>query len=214
MRKMLTGLVVASLVLSLGVQAAQAAKPYHEGYQSTWVNAFWHSRVNLDNRTYLRITWYVGAYDSGEYGFFSDLYKSVNRCEKRSGHDRCKYRSGLSWYGYSRRSGSTFTLDKQLSLGHLDGTYKLYRYVGDERVFIDRFHVVTDLSGTGDLSRGRSSYTEHEGCTTYKYSGKFAYREATATGTITRGDADARDLGSTNDASFGENQSIDIVHTC
>ena len=47
MRKMLTALTAASLVLSLSGQA-QAA---NEKYQSSYVNAFWHSKVAVDNDT-------------------------------------------------------------------------------------------------------------------------------------------------------------------
>jgi hypothetical protein len=215
MRKALTALITTSLVLSVGIQAAQAARPFHEGYQSTDVNAFWHSKVKVDNDTYLRITWYAGAYDNAEEGFYSDLYRNVEKCQKRNGPDRCRYQQSLAWYGFTRRTDTnSFTIDKQLTAGHLDATYKLFRSVDNKRVFVGRFHVVADLVGTGDLVRGRSSYTEHEGCTTFKYSGKYAYRQATATGTLTRGDEIARDLGATNDANFGENQFVDISHTC
>jgi hypothetical protein len=214
MRKILTALTAASLVLSLSGQA-QAAEQHHERYQSSYVNAFWHSRVTVDSDTYLRITWYVGAYDSGEQGFFSDVYRDVDRCQKRDGRDRCNYSRALSWYGYtSRSSTNSFTIDKRLTEGHLDAYYKLYRYVSGEKEFVGRFHVVTDLTGTGDLTFGRESYTEHQGCTTFKYSGKYAYRQATATGTIARGDEAATDLGSTNDANFGESQFVDISNTC
>jgi hypothetical protein len=214
MRKMLTALTAASLVLSLSGQA-QAAEPRHENYQSSYVNAFWHSRVAVDNDTYLRITWYVGAYDSGEQGFFSDVYRDVERCEKRSGRDRCSYRQALSWYGYTSRSGAnSFTVDSQLTAGHLDAYYKLYSYVDKERVLVGRFHVVADFSGTGDLTKGRESYSQHQGCTVFKYSGKYAYRDATATGTIARGDEAAQDLGETKDANFGASQFVDISHTC
>jgi hypothetical protein len=214
MRKILTALTAASLVLSLSGQA-QAAKPHHEKYQSSYVNAFWHSKVTVDSDTYLRITWYVGAYDSGEEGFFSDVYRDVYRCQKRDGRDRCNYQRSQSWYGYTSRSGAnTFTVDKLLTAGHLDAYYRLYGYVNGERVLIGRFHVVTDLVGTGDLTRGRQSYTEHTGCTTIKYSGKYAYRQATATGTIALGDETPTDFGSTKDANFGASQSVEISHTC
>lgn len=214
MRKALTALVAASLVLSLG-QAAQAAKPSHGGYQSTDVNAFWHSKVTVDSDTYLRITWYAGAYDNAQEGFFSDLYRDVERCQKQNGPDRCSYVRAMSWYGSTRRTDTnSFTMDKQLTAGHLDASYNLFHYVGGERVFVARFHVVADLVGTGVLTRGRNSYTEHQGCTTIKSSGKFAYRQATATGTLTRGNESAVDLGSTTDANFGENQFVDISHTC
>jgi hypothetical protein len=207
--------VGAMLVVSLGGWGAQAAKPHHEQYQSRWVNAFWHSKVRLDSDTYLKVTWYAGAYDNGTEGFFSDLYRSVEKCQKRDGHYRCRYQRDMSWYGYTSRQGqNSFTLDKQLTTGHLDATYKLYKSVDRKRVFVGRFHVVTDLSGTGVMTRGRQSYTSHEGCTTFKYSGKYEVRQATATGTLARGDGRSRDLGETDDANFGANQNVEFDHTC
>ena len=215
MRRALAVLIGASVALSLAGPTAQAAKPHHEQYQSRWVNAFWHSTVTLDPDTYLAITWYAGAYDNDDQGFFSDLYRSVERCQKRAGADRCQFQRDLSWYGYtSRRKGNSFTLDKRFTSGHLDATYKLYRSVDRKQVFVGRFHVVTDLAGTGHLTHGRSSYTSHQGCTTFKYSGKYESRQATATGTLARGDRAARDLGGTDDANFGANQNIEIDHTC
>ncbi|MDP9329237.1 MAG: hypothetical protein M3P11_01125 [Actinomycetota bacterium] len=212
MRKMLIALTAASLVLSLS-GLAQAAEQHHEKYQSSYVNAFWHSKVTVDSDTYLRITWYVGAYDNGTDGFFSDAYRDVARCQVLTGRDRCNYSRALSWYGYTRRSGvNSFTIDKQLTAGHLDAYYKLY--VDKTGELVGRFHIVTDLAGTGDLTFGRQRYTEHQGCTTFKYSGKFEYRQATATGTIALGDETATDLGKTNDANFGASQFIDISHTC
>jgi hypothetical protein len=215
MRRALAVLLGAMLVLSLGGWSAQATKPHHEQYQSRWVNAFWHSKVRLDSDTYLRVTWYAGAYDNGSDGFFSDLYRSVEKCQKQDGYDRCRYQRDMSWYGYTSRQGqNSFTLDRKLTTGHLDATYRLYRYVGRRQVFVGRFHVVTDLSGNGVMTRGRQSYTSHQGCTTFKYSGKYESRQATATGTLARGDGPARDLGETDDANFGANQTVEIDHTC
>jgi hypothetical protein len=101
-----------------------------------------------------------------------------------------------------------------MTLGHLDATYRLFRYQDRERILVGRFHVVTDLVGSGDLTRGKNSYTSHQGCTTFKYSGKYEYRQATATGTLSRGNGPARDLGETDDAAFGASESVEIEHTC
>jgi hypothetical protein len=214
MRKAVTVLLAFAVVGIVGGPATAAPK-HQERYQTRWVNAFWHSRARLDSRTYLRVTWYAGAYDTGESRFFSDLYRSVERCKRRDGRDRCRYAQRLSWYGYtSRRSGNTFTLDRRLSQGHLDATYRLYRSVRRHRVLVGRFHVVADLTGTGDLIRGRQSYTTQQGCTMFSYKGRYESRAATATGTLARGDKAARDLGETKDANFGANKTVEIEHTC
>jgi hypothetical protein len=215
MRRVLATLIGISVAVSLGAPTAQAVAPHREKYQSWWVNAFWHSKVKVDPDTYLKITWYAGAYDNGEEGFWSDLYRSVERCQVRDGGDRCRSVRSMSWYGDTTdRQSSSFTLDRRMDSGHLDATYRLFRRVDGEQVLVGRFHVVTDLTGRGDLVRGRSSYSEHQGCTTIKYSGRYQRREATATGTLARGDAAARSLGRTADANFGANQSVEIQHSC
>lgn len=215
MRRVLAVLMGASVTLSLGASTAQAEKPHRERYQSEWVNVFWHSRMRVDTDTYLKITWYAGAYDNGEHGFFSDLYRSVERCERSDARDQCRYVRALSWYGYTDdRESNSFSIDRRLGFGHLDATYRLFRRVDNEQVFVSRFRIVTDLTGVGDVIHGRSSYTTHEGCTTVKYSGKYERRAATATGMLTRAGAAARSLGTTSDASFGANENVEIEHTC
>jgi hypothetical protein len=215
MRRVWAVVVVASLVLSWGTTSALATRPHHERYETRWVNAFWHFRKNVDHDTYLRITWYAGAYDSRDQGFFSDLYRSVERCQRQAGRDSCRYQRDSSWYGDTRRLGqNAFTVDNRLSTGHLDATYRLFRTLHHDRVLVGRFHVVADISGTGTMTRGRQDYTSHQGCTTVRYSGKFKYRQATARGTLARDGGAARDLGSTSDANFGENQNVEIEHSC
>jgi hypothetical protein len=207
-------MVGASLILSWA-PSALATKPHHERDETRWVNAFWHSRRKVDRDTYLRVTWYAGAYESQEYGFFSDLYRSIERCQRREGRDRCRYQRDKSWYGYTtRRASNSFTMDRRFTTGHLDATYKLYRIVDRQRVLVGRFHVVADLLGTGPMTHGREEYSSHQGCTTVHYGGKFKYRDATATGTLARDREAARDLGTTKDANFGQNQSVAIDHSC
>jgi hypothetical protein len=213
MRRVLAVLVGAALVLSWA-PSALATKPHHERDQTRWVNAFWHFTRNVDQDTYLRVTWYAGAYESQEYGFFSDLYRSVERCQRQAAGDRCRFQRDQSWYGYTTRGQNSFTVDKRLTTGHLDASYKLYRTVNHQRVLVGRFHVVADLSGTGRMTHGREQYSSHQGCTTFHYSGKFRYRDAIAAGTLARDGGAARDLGATRDANFGQNQSVQIEHTC
>jgi hypothetical protein len=215
MRRAVAALIGAMLILSLGTASVEAVKPKHERYQAHWANAFWHVRNRVDANTYLRTTWYVGVYETEERGFYSDLYRSVERCEKRAGRDRCRYLRGLSWYGHTKRLGrGSFSLDRRLTAAHLDATYKLYRYTHHDRVFVGRARIVTDLTGSGRLTHGRNSYTSHEGCTVFTYSGKWEQREATATGMLTMGRRAALDLGETSHASMGASTNADFKHKC
>jgi hypothetical protein len=203
------------LVLSIGGAAAQAEKPQHEVYRNRWVNVFWNSKIKVDSDTSLRVTWYAGAYTSAESGFFSDLYRSVERCTRSDGHLRCRYVRHMSWYGYTtREAGNSFTLDQKLTSAHLDAAYRLYRRAHGDAVLVGRFRVDTEVSGTGKLTRGRSSYSSHQGCTTYRSSGKWESRQGTATGTLAEGTGATVDLGETNDANFGASQNLEIEHTC
>ena len=215
MRRAAAIIVGALLVLSMGGSVAQAQKPQHEVYENRWVNVFWNSKIRVDSDTSLRITWYAGAYIDAESGFFSDLYRSVERCTRTDGRVACRYVRHLSWYGYTRReAGNSFTLDQKLSSAHLEATYRLYRYARGDSVLVGRFRVDTDVTGTGKLTRGRNSYSSHQGCTTVRSSGKWESRQATATGTLAEGTGPAADLGETDDANFGASQSLEIDHTC
>lgn len=204
--------IVTALLLSTPGAAARAEPPERTQYQSTWINVFWYSRERVDRDTYRRVTWYAGAYDSGGDGFWSDLYRSVQECEKREGRDRCHYVRRLSWYGETYRG--TFTIDRKLSTSHLEASYRLYRYSQGEREPVGRFSVSTDAAGVGELAHGRNSYTYHLGCVTYTYSGKWASRQASATGTLARGDETPRNLGETNHAALGRNEDVSAEHEC
>lgn len=212
MRRMLVFAMLTAL-LSLQGTPAQSEPSERTRYESTWINAFWYSRERVDRDTYRRITWYAGAYDSGtEGGFWSDLYRSVLECEKREGRDRCHYVRRLSWYGDTHRG--TFTIDRKLMTSHLEVSYRVYGYSHGEQELVGRFHVVTDATGVGGLAHGRSSYTYHLGCISYTYSGKWASRQASATGSLALGDEEARSLGETDDAALGRSEDVSIQHDC
>src|SRR3989337_545450 len=212
MRRLLSVLLGVALLVPLQGLGAQAENR-RERYSTAWINVFWHSRQKVDGDTYRLITWYAGAYDSGEeYGFWSDLYRSVSECEKRDGRDKCRYLRKLSYYGDTREG--TFTIDRKLSTSHLAATYKLHRWVHGEREFVGKYSVSTDALGTGKLAHGRSSYTYHEGCVFYSYSGNWVARQGTATGTLTRAGEDPRDLGETDDTWMGRSDNVDFGHDC
>src|SRR3990172_7482232 len=161
MRRLLSVLLGVALLVPLQGLGAQAENR-RERYSTAWINVFWHSRQKVDGDTYRLITWYAGAYDSGEeYGFWSDLYRSVSECEKRDGRDKCRYLRKLSYYGDTREG--TFTIDRKLSTSHLAATYKLHRWVHGERgswptaaarTPITRAASSTATAATGSRGRG------------------------------------------------------------
>jgi hypothetical protein len=212
MRKAFAIAVISALTLSIQAAPASAEGAERYRYETTWVNVFWHSRERVDQDTYRRITWYAGAYDSGEDGFWSDLYRSVSECEEGDGRDRCRYVRRLSWWGVTGRG--SFTIDGQLESSQLEVSYRLYQTRNGERERIGRFTIVTDVMGRGELATGRSSYTYREGCTMYRSNGRWASRQATATGTLARGGHDPSNLGKTDDAAIGTNEDLSISHEC
>lgn len=212
MKKAFAIAVITGLTLSIQAAPAPAEEAERYRYETTWVNVFWHSRERVDRDTYRRITWYAGAYDSGEDGFWSDLYRSVSECEKGDGRDRCRYVRRLSWWGVTGRG--SFTIDGQLESSRLEVSYRLYRTRDGDRQRIGRFTIVTEVSGAGELATGRSSYTSREGCTIYRSNGRWASRSATATGTLARGDHEPWDLGQTDDAAIGTSEEVSITHEC
>lgn len=211
MRKVLAVLIGASLLVPFGAIAANAAKPSR--YTSTSFNAYWDTRRKIDNDTYLRIEWYSGVYDSGEGNQWSDLYKDVERCDKRVGHDRCHQKTW--WYDSIDNFGTGgFTVDRRLDTGHLDATYRLVSYDHGGRTLVGVTSVSVDLVGVGDLNKTRYSYTDQEGCSKYTYSGRSESRSATATGTYTIGDAAPANFGSTDNANMSAGTNVEVVHTC
>jgi hypothetical protein len=211
MRRTLAAAVVAAVALvGLGAPAANAAS---EKYQSRSLNAFWHFRKTVDKDTYLRTTWYAGAYRSGEDGFWSDLYKTTRRCQVRDGRDRC--RTVAFAYGAIRklRDGS-FTVDRKVTTGHLEATYRMHTYRDGEQVNLGPAHIVADLTGRGDVRRSSESYSSHSKCDHYMYSGTWRFRRALATGTLDFRGVEGRDLGTTRDAGMAAGQTIEVSHSC
>lgn len=199
MRRLWILVLGAALLLPLAAPQALAA-PAWESTRS--YNAFWHVRRNIDNDTYVRITWYAGVYEQSE-GFWSDLYRSTRRCERRPGRDRC--REGAYMVGVIEDLGDgAFTIDEGLNTGYFEATYPMEVYDGNTERDAGRIHIAVDLTGVGDLTSSRESYTYEEGCFRYSYSSRSSYRQAVANGTLTFLRTDAtRDLGDTEDANIG-----------
>jgi hypothetical protein len=118
----------------------------------------------------------------------------------------------LSWWGVTGRG--SFTIEGNLDSADLEVSYRLYRTRNGEREPVGRFTIVTGVTGVGDVARGRNSDSYREGCFKYTSRGEWASRQATATGTLARGDAEPRDLGETDDAAFGTSETLSVEHEC
>lgn len=211
MRRMWATAVVAVVALvGLGAPTADAVS---EKYESRSLNAFWHIRLTVDADTYLRTVWYVGAYQSGEGDFWSDLYKSTRRCHVRDGRDRCREVS-FAYGDINDLGGGSFTVDRNVTTGHLEATYRLHTYRDGERVSLGPAHIVAELTGRGDVSRGRERYSSHSKCDHYSFSGTWRFRRALAVGTLDFRDVEGRDLDATRDAGMAAGKSIEVSHSC
>lgn len=188
-----------------------SAGPERSNVQS--YNAFWYSRRKVDSDTYIRTTWYAGVY-AYEGDFWSDLYKSSDRCEKRDGRDRCRQASYL--YGDIDDLGNgTFTLDSKLDTGTFSATYPMERYGGPDDEDIGRVTIDVELVGTGDLSRSRETYVTSSKCFHVRFSGTRVYREAVATGELTfHRTGTSLSLSSTDDANMSVGSNFWIEQTC
>jgi hypothetical protein len=209
MRRVLTIVLGISLLIPFGAAATAAS----QRYQNLNINAFWNSKQKIDADTYLRTTWYQGVWGSAEEGFGSDLYRDVERCIRQDGGGvRCRRIS--EWYGDLRNPDEgAFSVDKKLTSGSMEGTYRLRSRDSGGSVLVGVAHIETSLVGTGALAHGRSTYTDHEGCIVYKYGGKWRSRNAVATGTLSIGDTTI-DLPATEEANLETADEIEVSHSC
>lgn len=211
MRRLTVVLLGALLAVPVAAPSV-SARP--ERSQSSSYNAFWHIRERVDRDTYLKIVWYAGVYANGD-SFWSDLYRSVQRCERQAGRDRC--RSGPYMVGVIEDLGDgAFDLDRGLETGYFEATYPMEVYRGREERRAGRINIAVDLAGSGDLRTSTERYTYEDECYRVRYSGSWEYRQAIASGVLTfvRG-GDTLDLGDTDDANMGRGRSVSITHeTC
>jgi hypothetical protein len=208
MRRLLTVAVVTGLALSV---AAPPAKAKGEGFPGDALSASWRSRRPLTSHTYLRVFWYVDAYDTGDT-FWSYLSRYVVRCEEREGRDRCRTKS---WQGgWIKRIGAgEFSVDRKLTSGHLEATYRLRTWRDREWHFVGKASIVADLTGVGDVTRSRYSYSFHTGCTQVTYKGRSLSRDAVAVGTLEL-DGQTRHLGETRHGSLSRGKSLVVENDC
>ena len=207
MRRTIVVLVGALLLVPAWTTGASAAKP--ERYDNRFFNAYWNSRRKVDHDTYLRVTWYSGVYASGDDDFWSDLYKDVERCQKRDGRDRCHQKT--FWYDSINSIGSgSFDIASTLDGGNLTATYRLR----DGSTRIGPTTVNVDLTGVGDVTKSTERYTYDDGCNSYRYSGKSKSRDAQASGTFQIEGGDVQSFGTTDNAYMSAGTSITISHEC
>jgi hypothetical protein len=216
MRKVLVLILGVLVVVPLGASGA-SAEP--ERYTSRSYNAFWFSRHRIDRDTYVRTTWYAGVYvseeTSGEADFWSDLYKSSARCERREGRDRCR-RAGSNLYGVINDLGDgEFTLDAGLETGHFEATYPMERRDGRRAESIGKIAITVDLVAVGEVTTSRDSYSYSSGCYRVRYSGRSEYVQARARGALAfLRDDETIKLGATKAAGMSQGESMSIEHIC
>jgi hypothetical protein len=216
MRRGLALLVGVLVLVPFGGPTASAVP---ERYASKSYNAFWHSRHRIDRDTYRRTTWYAGVYVSEEKSdesfFWSDLYKSSERCERREGRDRCRS-AGIQLYGVIDDLGrGEFTLDPGLKTGYFEATYPMERQNGRHSSSIGKIRISVDLVAVGEVTTYRESYAYSFDCYRVRYSGRSEEAQAKATGVLTflRDDRTIQ-LGGTKDAWMSQGESMSIEHTC
>jgi hypothetical protein len=215
MRRVLVLLVGVFVLVQAGGPTASAVP---ERYTSKGYNAFWHSRYRIDRDTFLRTTWYAGVYvseEAGESDFWSDLYKSSERCERREGRDRCRS-AGSQLYGVIDDLGSgEFTLDPGLETGHFEAIYPMERRNGRHSESIGKIRISVDLVAVGEVTTFRESSTYSFDCYRVRYSGRSEYVQAEAKGVLAflRDDRTIQ-LGTTRSAGMSQGESMSIEHTC
>ena len=208
MRRLLTVVVVTGLALSM---AAPPATAKGEGFTGDSLSASWRFRRPLTSHTYLRLFWYLDAYDTGDASS-SYLSRSVVRCTEREGRDRCRTRSWQS--GWIKRLGDgEFSVDRKLTSGHLEATYRLRTWADGEWQFVGRASIVADLTGVGDVTRSRYSYSFHTGCTQATYKGKSRSRDAVAVGILELA-GQTRHLGKTRSGWLSQGDSLEVENDC
>ena len=216
MRRVFALLVGVLVLIPLGGPTASAVP---ERYTSKSYNAFWYSRHRIDRDTYMRTTWYAGVYTSEEEAggsdFWSDLYKSSERCERREGRDRCRS-AGSQLYGVIDDLGrGEFTLDPGLETGYFEATYPMERRNGRHSQSIGKIRISVDLVAVGEVERYRESYAYSFDCYRVRYSGRSEYAQAEAKGVLTFLRVDRTILlGTTQSAGMSQGESMSIEHTC
>jgi hypothetical protein len=211
--KKLVVTLVGMLVLGLvGPIPAQAVEVDTDSSRSSVLNVFWYSKRKVERGT-VRTTWYVGIYQSGDE-LWSDLYQSAYRCRREDGRRRC---SRLLWrYGDITDLGDgSFTLQNDLSEGHLSATYELRTWKGGDRLRgTTSWSISTDFEGLGELQKYSYSDSYTSGCDTWRFRSRGVGRSGEAHGTLTVPDGEVRDLGETYSAYAATGKRFQFIRTC
>jgi hypothetical protein len=210
--------VVVVCLLGVGALALPAqAGGRSESYSSEGLNAFWHSKRRVGGGEYRKTTWYAGAYLTTEGDepaeFWSDLYRSVELCERRDGRDRCRTISNA--IGVINDIGDGYLyVDADFESAEIQATYRICER--DRRGCDGPRRTVTvtaTLAGRGKIRRSVSSHQQYEGsCLKFEYSDDYTYRRSIASGTLT-GDVQ-KNLGDTKEASFSRGESSFVQNEC
>jgi hypothetical protein len=203
MRRVLAATILAALAATLAVSPASAG----ERQQSQFFYANWKSQHRVDARIRDVEYWYLSAYRNGDRSGAS-VYHTIYRCTETDGHRRCHRRT--SEYGRTRNlSEGEFTIDKKLSGAHLEATMRL-RSGGE---VVGTAEVVADLTGTGEVTRTKESYSYRQGCELYKYSSHSRYRNAKGRPSVVV-NGEARDIGGVPHGRIGAGGSVSIEREC
>jgi hypothetical protein len=200
--------VVFALSLAVAPAAQAGQTPTRERHETQGVNAFWYLNREISSDVYLRITWYLGAYQGDE--FWSDLYRTVERCERRPGRDRCRTKSNMTGVIEDIGDGS-FTVAADLSTAHLEATYRLRKYGDGPTGPAVSYTAVADFEGVGELITSKSEYTVWVGdCLQEKYRSRYESRDSFATGSINGRDVTTED----QDAGIGRGFELYVFNDC
>jgi hypothetical protein len=203
MRRIITALLVAAMLSTVGAATASAGDKQH----SQFFYGSWRSQVRVDADTVDREDWYLDAYWYGDEAF-GFVYHTVYRCTETDGHTRC-HRS-LSEYGQVRHlTQDQFSIDKKLTSMHLATTIKLH----SNNDVVRKAEVTVDLTGTGEMTRSKESYSYRQGCELYKFNGHRRYRDAEGEPIITV-EGVAQNVGRERYATIGVGDSISIEKEC
>lgn len=203
MRKLLAVTMLALLASTLGVSHASAGEKQH----SQFFYGSWKSHHRVDADTTVIEYWYLDAYRYGTHSA-AFVYHTTYRCTTTDDRRRCDRRG--TEFGLDRGlAADAFSIDKKITGMHLEATMKLYA----RNEVVGTAVVAADLTGIGDVTRTKESYSYRQGCELYKFEGHSRYRDADGLPSVTV-DGVARQLGDERDATIGAGQSLSISKEC
>jgi hypothetical protein len=217
MRRWIVLFCTASLAMSLAGSAPAGAKGgdgIPEEYDSIGLSASWSAERKSSGKEYIRITWYLDAYQTIEAGqpepdFWSSVSRNKERCTRSPGRDRCRFL--LYEYGSIRNvGGGLFSVNADLTGGAIEATYAL-KFVDGKRVDHPRsVRFAATFRGSGETYRTTDEYTTYEDdCLLSEYSSEYSNREAEALGEL-----DGRNLGPTDDGYLSTGHSVYTEYDC